>query len=216
MTPEQKARIEIDKKLIASGWALQDMSEFNPAAAPGVAVREFRTDTGSVDYLLFVDRKPVGVVEAKKAEEGQNMTDHEAQTVRYAGSNIKWAVGNRTIRFAYEATGIITRFTDYADEKARSREVYSFHRPETLRELLADESTIRNRMKAIPLFVDIGDKNNSATAKSRRSEGLKSPLPKTVPVRSSKWRPARGKHTPLSPPCIGCLNMPKRSAFYSW
>ena len=83
MTPEQKARIEIDNKLNASGWTLQDKKDFNHAAALGVAVREFSTDTGPVDYLLFIDRKPVGVVEAKKAEEGQNMTSHETQTERY-------------------------------------------------------------------------------------------------------------------------------------
>ena len=154
MTPEQQARIEIDKKLTASSWLVQDKKEFNPAAAPGIAVREFTTDSGPVDYLLFVDRKPVGVVEAKKAEEGQNMTVHEAQSKRYAGSGIKWAVSGQNIRFAYEATGIITRFTDYADEKARSREVFTFHRPETLRDWLASDSTIRNRMKAVPIFED--------------------------------------------------------------
>ena len=133
MTPEQKARFEIDKKLRASGWLVQDKNDFNPAArlpngqtAPGVAVREFTTDTGPVDYLLFLDRKPVGVVEAKKAAEGQNITIHETQSKRYAESSIKWINGQK-IRFAYEATDIITRFTDYDDEKARSREVFSFH-----------------------------------------------------------------------------------------
>ena len=155
MTPEQQARLEIDKKLTASGWLLQDKKEFNPAAAPGIAVREFSTDSGPVDYLLFVDRKPVGVIEAKKAEEGQNMTVHEAQSKRYAGSGIKWAASGQNIRFAYEATGIITRFTDYADEKARSREVFTFHRPETLRDWLVNDSTIRNRMKAVPIFEDV-------------------------------------------------------------
>ena len=155
MTPEQRARIEIDKKLTASGWLLQNRENFNPAAGTGVAVREFSTDTGPVDYLLFVDRKPVGIIEAKRAEEGQNMTVHESQSIRYATSGIRWAVSDQPIRFAYEATDIITRFTDYVDERARSREVFSFHRPETLRELLADDSTIRNRMKAIPLFEDV-------------------------------------------------------------
>ena len=154
MTPEQKARIEIDKKLSASGWRLQDMKELNPEAALGVAVREFHTDTGPVDYLLFIDRKPVCIVEAKKSEEGQNITVAEMQSDRYARSNLKWAVNGKHIRFAYEATDIITRFTDYTDEKARSREVFSFHRPETLNEWLADNSTIRNRMKSIPLFTD--------------------------------------------------------------
>ncbi|MCL2093572.1 MAG: DEAD/DEAH box helicase family protein [Treponema sp.] len=152
MTPEQKARVEIDKRLSASGWLLQDKNEFNPAAATGVAVREFYTDTGPVDYLLFVDRKPVGMIEAKKAEEGQNITTHEKQSKRYIKSGIKWAVNGTKICFAYEATSVITRFTDYSDEKARSREVFSFHRPETLREWLGDDSTLRNRMKAFPKF----------------------------------------------------------------
>jgi len=154
MTPEQKARLGIDKKLTASGWLLQDKNEFNPAAAPGVAVREFTTDTGPVDYLLFVERKPVGIVEAKKAEEGQNITTHESQSRRYTQSGIKWAVNGQKIRFAYEATDVITRFTDYNDEKARSRQVYSFHRPETLAEWQKKENTIRNLMKVIPIFED--------------------------------------------------------------
>ena len=87
-------------------------------------MREFPTGTGPVDYLLFVERKPVGVIEAKKSEEGQDITSHEAQSARYATSGIKWAAGDQKIRFVYEATDIITRFTDYADEKARSREVF--------------------------------------------------------------------------------------------
>jgi len=156
MTPEQKSREQIDKRLSTSGWLLQDKNELNPAAALGVAVREFHTDTGPVDYLLFVDRKPVGIIEAKKAEEGQNITVHEKQSKRYTESDIKWAVNGTKVRFAYEATDIITRFTDYADEKARSRGVFSFHRPETLREWLADDSTLRNRMKSFPKFDDNG------------------------------------------------------------
>ncbi len=78
MTPEQKARIEIDTKLEASGWLLQDKADFNPAVSLGVAVREFNTDSSPVDYLLFVNRKPVGVIEAKRAEEGQNIAAQQA------------------------------------------------------------------------------------------------------------------------------------------
>ncbi|MDR0498882.1 MAG: DEAD/DEAH box helicase family protein, partial [Holophagales bacterium] len=156
MTPEQKARIAIDKRLAAAGWVLQDMRELNPATSLGVAVREFPTDSGPADYLLFVDRKPVGVIEAKKAEEGQNITVHESQTLRYAASAKKWAVKGSQIRFAYEATDVLTRFTDYSDNDARSREVFSFHRPETMRNWLADETTLRNRMKVFPPFDDTG------------------------------------------------------------
>ena len=67
MTPEQKARISIDKKLEQSGWMVQDVKRLNPMASLGVAVREFPTDTGPVDYALFVNGIPVGVIEAKNA-----------------------------------------------------------------------------------------------------------------------------------------------------
>jgi type I restriction enzyme R subunit len=164
MTPEQKARIEIDKRLTDAGWLLQDRQEFNPVIAIGVAVREFHTDSGPVDYLLFVDRNPVGVVEAKKAEEGQNITVHETQSQRYATSGIKWAVNGVKIRFAYEATNVITRFTDYNDDNARSREVFSFHRPDTLHDWLMDESTLRNRMNTFPLFDSTGFRDCQTTA----------------------------------------------------
>ena len=74
MTPEQKAREAIDQRLAQAGWILQDMHQLNPMAGPGVAVLEFPTSTGSVDYALFVDGTPVGVVEAKPDEKGENIT----------------------------------------------------------------------------------------------------------------------------------------------
>lgn len=43
-----------------------DRAAFNPAAGPGVAVREFPLRSGFADYLLLVDRKVPGVVEAKR------------------------------------------------------------------------------------------------------------------------------------------------------
>ena len=66
MTPEQKARQVIDKKLEQSGWIVQDMKQLNLFAGLGVAVREFPTSTGPVDYALFVEGTPVGIIEAKK------------------------------------------------------------------------------------------------------------------------------------------------------
>jgi len=55
------------RKLAAAGWAVQDYRTVNFGAARGVAVREFPLagGHGRADYLLFADRKPLGVVEAK-------------------------------------------------------------------------------------------------------------------------------------------------------
>ena len=77
MQPEERARLVIDEKLEQSGWTVQDMSKLNLTALLGVAVREFPTSTGPVDYALFVEGKPVGVVEAKKIELGEKITTVE-------------------------------------------------------------------------------------------------------------------------------------------
>ncbi|MCR4640206.1 DEAD/DEAH box helicase family protein [Ruminococcus sp.] len=156
MTPEQKARKIIDEKLLTSGWIIQDVKRLNPNAAVGVAVREFPTDTGPVDYALFVNGAPVGVIEAKKSEEGENITTVEGQSSRYANSTFKWIKCDYKIRFAYESTDKLTRFTDYNDEKYRSRTVFSFHRPETLASLIRRNDTIRNNMKHFPEFDGTG------------------------------------------------------------
>ncbi len=156
MTPEEQARVVIDKKLEQSGWTIQDMRQLNLTASLGIAVREFPTGTGPVDYALFIEGKPVGVVEAKKSEAGENITVVEGQSARYANSTFKWVQQEYKIRFAYEATDKLVRFTDYDDIKYRSRSVFSFHRPETLKALIAAPDTIRNNMKHFPGFDETG------------------------------------------------------------
>ena len=156
MTPEAKAREVIDKKLKEVGYVIQDMSEFNPAESIGVAVREFPTNSGPVDYLLFINRLPVGVIEAKRTEEGQNLVSVAEQSLRYVESGLKYVVNQPKLRFAYEATDVIVRFCDYADKKAKSREVFTFHKPETLLELIKDDDTLRNRLKKFPEFNSSG------------------------------------------------------------
>lgn len=98
MTPEEKGRLIIDEKLCPSGWIIQDMNCLNLAVSLGVAVREFPTSTGEVDYALFIDGQPVGVVEAKREEAGQSITDVEIQSGRYAKSTFKYfAVGEERL-----------------------------------------------------------------------------------------------------------------------
>lgn len=125
--------------LAAAGWAVQSKKDLNPVAALGVAVREYDTDTGPADYILFVDRVPVGVVEAKPAHEGERITVHEAQAEGYAKAKLRWTVGQHTLPFCYVSTAEKTVHWDQRDPKPRAREVFSFHRPETLQELLTTE-----------------------------------------------------------------------------
>ena len=164
MTPEAKARVNIDKMLFDAGYILQDMKGFDRSAALGVAVREFPTQSGPVDYLLFIGGTPVGVVEAKAEDKGVLLGAVAEQSKRYAESGLKHMLGIPDIRFTYESTGIITNFCDYQDIKARSRKVFSFHRPETLSEWLKDTDTLRNRMKAFPAFNAQGFRGCQITA----------------------------------------------------
>lgn len=156
MTPEEQARVVIDEKLEQSGWIIQDMRQLNLTASLGIAVREFPTSTGPVDYALFIEGKPVGVVEAKKSEAGENITVVEGQSARYANSTFKWVQQEYRIRFAYEATDKLVRFTDYDDIKFRSRSVFSFYRPETLKLLIVAPDTVRNNMKHFPALDETG------------------------------------------------------------
>ena len=146
--PEQHARDRIDAQLRAAGWAVQKKIDFSAGA--GQAVREWHTDVGPADYVLFVDRKAVGVIEAKREEEGQRLTAHETQTEGYAAARLKWVNSKEPLPFLYEATGIVTRFTDARDPKPRSREVFRFHRPETLRDWLNEGNSLRARLAELP------------------------------------------------------------------
>ncbi len=147
--PEQLARDKIDNQLIACGWIIQNKSNINLAAGIGIAVREYQTDVGPADYILFVDKKPIGVIEAKREEEGLHLTMHEDQTEDYAKAKLKY-LNNAPLIFLYESTGEVTRFTDYRDPKPRSKELFSFHRPETFREWLRYDNSLRTSLQCLP------------------------------------------------------------------
>jgi type I restriction enzyme R subunit len=153
--PEQRARDRIDDQLRASGWEVQGLAGLNPSAARGVAVREYPTDTGPMDYLLMVDGEPVGVIEAKREEEGHRISKAEEQSARYAEANLKH-IGKADLRFIYEATGEITRFTDRHDPIPRARELFQFHRPETLAEWRGQAAPFRERLQALPVLTPDG------------------------------------------------------------
>ena len=117
--PEQKARDIIDALLTQAGWVVQSAKKIDLNAGPGQAVREYQTDVGPADYVLFVDKKAVGVIEAKKEELGHKLTEVELQTEGYAAAKLKWVNNKAPLPFLYESTGIITRFTDARDPKPR-------------------------------------------------------------------------------------------------
>jgi len=150
INPEVKARQQIDQDLIQAEWIIQNKNQLNLSAGLGIAVREYPTDSGPADYVLFIGKKPVGVIEAKRLEEGIGLTWHEDQTSKYAESHLKWFVNNQPLRFRYESTGKLTRFTDSNDHIHRSRLIFNFQKPATLQEWLKQDDTLRNKLAKFP------------------------------------------------------------------
>ena len=136
-TPEDQARETIDQLLSQAGWSVQDAKQVNLSAAKGVAIRNFSLEHGHgfADYLLYLDGKATGVVEAKR--EGYTLTGVEIQSGKYSdGLPSHLPAYARPLPFLYESTGVETRFTSLLDPDPRSRQVFSFHQPETLAALL--------------------------------------------------------------------------------
>jgi len=157
LTPEGRARIDIDRQLVGAGWAVQDYLRENLRAARGVAVREFKMRDGydAADYLLFLDAKAGGVIEAKKA--GTTLTGVERQSAKYvAGMPPAVSLLVTPPPFAYESTGIETRFTNFLDPDPASRPVFTFHRPETLASWATDSGTLRSRLRNLPALNPTG------------------------------------------------------------
>lgn len=131
MTPEQKSRQQIDRQLEQAGWTVQDYGQMNITAGLGVAVREFLLTTGFADYMLYADAKAIGSVEAKP--EGFGLMGVAEQSSKYSIGLPKmlpnWEV---PLPFAYESIGVECRFTNRKEPDARSRTIFTFHRPEEL------------------------------------------------------------------------------------
>ena len=145
-TPEELARQNIDKLLTACGWTIQRRSEINLSAGRGIAITEGLLKGGDeADYLLFVDGKAIGTVEAKP--EGFTLTGVEEQSGKYGKGLLdiypKW---REPLPFAYESTGVETQFTNQLDPTPKSRNVFAFHRSETLLEYLEPDHQLNQRL----------------------------------------------------------------------
>jgi type I restriction enzyme, R subunit len=137
MTPEARARQTIDALLTAAGWHVCYVASANihagDGAVKGVAIREFPLNAGHgfADYLLYVNGKACGVIEAKK--EGATLSGVEVQSARYAqGLPASLPAWRRPLPFVFESTGVETRFTNGLDPSPRARPVFAFFRPELL------------------------------------------------------------------------------------
>jgi type I restriction enzyme R subunit len=182
--PEQQARQTIDAMLAAAGWAVQDYKAFDPSASTGIALREVPLKSGRCDYLLLANRKPVGVVEAKK--EGVTLSTVADQSAHYVANLpdfLAAGLGSDSLPFRYESTGVETFFRDERDPHPRPRRVFNFHRPETLAQWMDSAKTLRTLLAEMafthPLNT-LGMRDCQVEGISGLEQSLASDLPRSL------------------------------------
>ncbi|MCY3818521.1 MAG: DEAD/DEAH box helicase family protein [Gammaproteobacteria bacterium] len=178
--PEQIARDRIDDRLRTAGSRVQDRAALDFNAGLGIAVREYPTDVGPADYVLFVDRRAVGVVEAKPDSWGDRLTTAEEQSEGYANAGLKWVSNAEPLPFLYQATGQITRFTNGPDPNPRSREVFSFHRPATVRAWTRAKRSFRSGIASLPPLNHHGLRKCQIKAITKLEASLKAARPRAL------------------------------------
>jgi type I restriction enzyme, R subunit len=174
-SPEELAREKIDVLLQQCGWVLQNRSTINLSASRGVAIREaLLKGRDEVDYLLFVDGKAIGTVEAKP--EGHTLTGVEEQSGKYGKGLLdiypKW---REPLPFAYESTGVETQFTNQLEPWPKSRNVFAFHKPETLLEWVQADTQLNTRLSDLPI-ADQMPKSNLWSAQIEAIRNLETSL----------------------------------------
>lgn len=179
MRPEDKARQHIDKLLEAAGWDVQDYENINLGASLGVAVRYFPLPPDEADYLLFINKKAVGVVEAKS--KGTTLSGVSEQTNKYLVDPPETiAYVQNPLPFAYESTGVETYFRDLRDPEPRSRSIFAFHQPQTLQKWLSQEKTLRGRLKEMPPLHEEGLRSPQVEAIRNLEESFKQSRPRSL------------------------------------
>ena len=180
--PEQIARDKIDQMLVNAGWLVQSKDKVNLSAGIGVALRETNTVSGSADYILFINSKAVGVIEAKAEDLGYKLLQVEEQSKRYSEDAIK--IGKFKLDsekpFIYESTGTITRFTDFRDPKPRGRNIFSFHKPETIADWIKKGPSLRERLLSMPALDTTGLRPAQIVAVENLEYSFKKNRPKAL------------------------------------
>lgn len=177
--PEQIARDNIDRQLMNCGWIIQSIKGMNLGAGIGIALKEYSTDVGPADYVLFVAGKPCGIIEAKREDEAHRIQVHEDQSEGYAKAKLKH-LKNEPLPFVYISTGEITRFTDFTDPKPRAREIFCFHKPETLRDWLKTGKSLRRRLLDLPALQTDGLRDCQINAINNLEQSFKENKPRAL------------------------------------
>ena len=142
MKPEEKARVIIDRMFEEAGWKVVDRDKYAPNMT-AVAIREgLMVGNREADYLLFLNGKAVGVLEAKRIETDINSDIVQEQARLYTRSCPKWCQAwfpNIPLPLAYVANSRDLMFYDTRKSDSEFEYCKKIHTPKEVKKLLGLE-----------------------------------------------------------------------------
>ena len=142
MKPEEKARVIIDRMFEEAGWKVVDRDKYAPNMT-AVAIKEgLMVGNREADYLLFLNGKAVGVLEAKRIETDINSDIVQEQARLYTRSCPKWCQAwfpNIPLPLAYVANSRDLMFYDIRKSNSEFEYCKKIHTPKEVKKLLSLE-----------------------------------------------------------------------------
>lgn len=169
MTPEEKARVKIDKQLNNAGWEIVSRQEYVPNYASAVKEGLMQGNKES-DYLLFIDDKAIAVVEAKA--ESNSLGDIVAQQAEWYSTHPQFWVGmwfENQIPLVYLANGNKIYFKNMLEPESEYVELTAMHTPKQMLKLIGKKS----EYGALPKLEKRGLRDCQYNAERKLEEKLK-------------------------------------------
>ena len=169
MTPEEKARVKIDKQLNNAGWEIVSRHEYVPNYASAVKEGLMQGNKES-DYLLFVDDKAIAVVEAKA--ESNSLGEIVAQQAEWYSTHPQSWVGmwfEEQIPLVYLANGNKIYFKNMLEPESEYIELTAMHTPKQMLKLIGKKS----EYGALPKLEKRGLRDCQYNAERKLEEKLK-------------------------------------------
>lgn len=153
MTPEEKARVKIDKMFEAAGWQVVSREEYTPDLTAAAIKEGLLKHHLEADYFLFINGKAVGVLEAKRAEVDVDCDEVKAQAEKYV-NNVPpfYAAYEKPLRIIYLSNGEKVLFYDYAKNDDHYIEINRIHTPKEIVNILK----INDYYAGLPILSDKG------------------------------------------------------------
>lgn len=153
LKPEEQARVLIDEMLAAAGWAVVPRSEYLDVPHAQAVTEALTKGNNEADYLLFLDGKAIGVLEAKRAENSLGMHVAE-QTAKYSAGALPWyQTWTKPLPFLFMCNGDKLFFRNTLDPTSEFESIKKLFTPKQLVKLAREHNLkIDSEFAALPVL----------------------------------------------------------------